>query len=76
MKTLYFITIIFFNASGDPVMVDGWYPLEVPTLERCEAGAKRADEYLREITKDGLLVDYTGFEVNCEIKQSQEIRFG
>jgi hypothetical protein len=69
MKTLYFITIMFFNASGDPVMVDGWYPLEVPTLERCEASAKRVEEYLQAMTKDGKISNFSSFEVTCEVKQ-------
>ena len=76
MKTLYFITIVFFDIYGKPYYEDGWYPLEVPTLERCEAGADRAREYLALITKENRLPDISGFEVTCDIQQSQEIRFG
>jgi hypothetical protein len=74
--TKYFITIIFFNIVGEPVILDGWYPIEVPTLDRCEDGAERANEYIATLMKDGFIpADYTGFEVTCDIKQAQEIKF-
>ena len=73
----YFITVIFFNTVGEPVILEGWHPMEVPTLERCEIGAERANEYIGTLMKDGIIsTDYTGFEVICDIKQYQEISFG
>lgn len=74
MKTLYFITVIFFNTLGEPVILDGWHPLEVPTMERCEAGAENVREYIDMLMRDGGLPDYTRFEVTCDIMQSQEIK--
>ena len=73
--TKFFITIIFFNMAGEPYYEDGWYPLEVPTLERCEAGAENVREYLALITKDGKLEGISGFDVTCDIQQAQEIKF-
>ena len=61
---------------GEPSIIDGWYPFEVPTMERCEAGAENVREYLDTLMKDGGIPDYTRFEVTCDIKQSQEISFG
>jgi hypothetical protein len=73
----YFITVIFFNTVGEPVILEGWHPMEVPTLERCEAGAENANGYLGTLMKDGIIpTEYTGFEVICDIKQYQEISFG
>lgn len=74
MKTLYLITVIFFNTLGEPVILDGWHPLEVSTMERCEEGAENVREYIDMLMRDGGLPDHTRFEVTCDIMQSQEIK--
>mgnify|MGYP000019757101 CR=1 FL=1 len=37
IKSIY-LMIAFITPQGDPTLVDGWYPLEIATMERCEIG--------------------------------------
>ena len=65
----YLLTIFFINLANEPVMLDGWYPLELPTVERCEAAKKRIEEYIDLMIEDDQIRYITGYEVSCtEIK--------
>lgn len=61
---LFFIVVAFITADGEKLLIDGWYPLEVSTLERCEQGKERVDNYIKETFKfNDVIVDYS---VTCE----------
>lgn len=67
---IYLLTVIFFNLNGDPYTRDGWHPIEVPTLERCEAGKSRIEEHIDASIADGGFRDISGYEVVCVEKES------
>ena len=61
---VFLIVVTFFTADGQALFIDGWYPFEVPTLERCEQGRRRVDDYIKETFKfNDVIVDYS---VTCE----------
>lgn len=69
MKTIFLIVVLFYTHDNVPVTVDGWYPLQVPTLKRCEIGKARIEEY---IALTGLPDKYSRVEVSCEIKEIKD----
>jgi hypothetical protein len=35
----WFLVVLFFKATGAPVLQDGWYPLEMDSKQQCIRGA-------------------------------------
>lgn len=67
---IYLLTVIFFNLNNEPYIRDGWHPIEVPTLERCEKGKQRIEEFIEAAKLDGGFQDISDYKVQCIIKQS------
>ena len=61
MKT-FLLIVVFYNTFGQPTIIDGWQPLQVPTLERCEAGKANIENY---ISQSGLPESLLSFSVHC-----------
>ena len=67
---IYLLTVIFFNLNGEPYTRDGWHPIEVPTIERCEKGKQNIEEFIDAGIADGGFRDISGYEVRCVEKES------
>jgi hypothetical protein len=65
---IYLLTVIFFNLDGEPYTRDGWHPIEVPTIERCERGKARIEEHIDASIIDGGFRDISSYEVTCILK--------
>jgi len=61
----YLLTILFLNLTNEPVLLDGWHPIELPTLERCEKAKVRVEEYIDLMIKDDQIRHINGYEVTC-----------
>jgi hypothetical protein len=61
MKT-FLLVVYFFTADGQSVIVDGWHPLPLPSIERCLAGKQNIKNYL---DQTGLPDRYIGYAVGC-----------
>lgn len=62
MKT-FFIVVLFFS-NGQPTMIDGWYPYEVPSRERCDVGVERIEDYITNVI--GLPEEVERVSVYCK----------
>ena len=67
---IYLLTVIFFNLNGEPYTRDGWHPIEVPTIERCEKGKANIEEFIDASIADDGFTDISGYEVLCVEKES------
>ena len=56
----YLLTILFLNLFNEPVMLDGWHPIELDTLEKCETAKVNVENYLDTLK----MKNYT---VTCEL---------
>ena len=65
---VWLLTVFFITLDGDKVILDGWHPIEVPTLERCEKGKQNIEEFIDAVILDGGLSEFTDYEVTCEEK--------
>lgn len=61
-----FLVIIFFNTLNQPVYLDGWHPMEMESLEKCERAKKFAQNYLKSMLLDYQIENITGVEVTCK----------
>ena len=69
MKT-FMLIITFFLEDGSAVYLDGWYPLEMPSLESCLIGKQRNEEYIGGPLE--LPEQVTGYTVDCIEKETQQ----
>lgn len=65
---IFLLTVIFFDSQGEPYLRDGWYPIELPTSDRCEAGKARIEQYLEEIEAKNSFDNVSDYQVKCLIK--------
>lgn len=71
IKSIY-LMIAFITPSGQPTLVDGWYPLEIATMERCEIGRARVENYIRNVM--GIPEQFVDVKVVCaEIETGKKL---
>jgi len=44
-----FLIVVLFYMNGQPMIIDGWYPYEVPSRERCDAGVENIQNYITNV---------------------------
>lgn len=64
MKIIYLVISFYLVDNPDtPRFLDGWHPLEQPSIEICEERKQKIEEYLELITLPENIINYT---VECE----------
>lgn len=63
-----FLVIVFFNALNQPMYLDGWYPMQMKSIEQCERARDFAHNYIETLMEEyppgeGIL----GFDVFCKV---------
>jgi hypothetical protein len=61
-----FFIIILFNVGGHDLYMDGWYPYEVDSLERCEKGAENIRKGFIE-DRESIPDEVLNIKVSCSV---------
>jgi len=62
----FLLILIFYTAQGHPTIVEGWHPMAIPSLERCESGKQNIQDY---IDQAGLPERFIEYSVHCVKKE-------
>ena len=62
-----FLVIVFFNTLNQPMYLDGWYPMQMKSVEHCERARDFAHDYLEMLMRESPpSKEVVGFNVSCE----------
>jgi len=64
MKTVLFI---FFIVNGQPVVLDGWYPINFLSEKKCESKIVRVEKYIKKVVEPSDIE----FKVLCDTVENQ-----
>lgn len=62
-----FLVIVFFNTLNQPMYLDGWYPMQMKSIEQCERARDFANDYIEMLMEESPpSKEVVGFNVSCE----------
>lgn len=64
---------VFFIINGEPTLVEGWYPMQLPSMEVCEEAKILVEQQLEHMTGDSVVFCGTVEEIQSQLDNINDI---